>query len=74
MDNFSRLINHFIATKQLGDYDPANQSITLYDIPSKPSVFAKIHQDIRNITKKYRIVITNTDTGLNNVKILDIDL
>lgn len=74
MDNFSRLVNYFISTDQLGDYDLLDYSITLYGIPNQVDVIQKIHQDIRKITSKYKLVVTDLKEEFTNIKILDIDL
>lgn len=74
MDNFNKLVEHFIFTGDLGDYNKDNYSITLYDIRRDPVVIEDIKRRINEITTKYKFVVLHTTREFTNIKILDIDL
>lgn len=74
MNNFYKLVDHFIQTDELGDYNEEDYSITLYDIENQPSIIRRIEQDIQKITRKYKFIVLNPMGEITNVKILDIDL
>lgn len=71
---FEQLVDHFIGNSQLGDYDQDRWSITLYDIPNRKEIIDMIHRDIRKVTQKYKLIITQPNEKISNVNILDIGL
>lgn len=74
MREFNQLIDHFINTNELGDFNEANYSITLYDIKNEDKVLSKIKKNIDTITHKYKFIVLSPKEEYTNIKILDINL
>lgn len=69
---FNAIIDHFLMTDQLGDFDEAKSSLTLYDIPNKPEEINEIKKYMDDIPIGYKIVIVSKNGKTTNIKLLDI--
>ena len=74
MKKFHQLVDYFIETGELGDYNPNDLSITLYDIANDKKTLSDIQQRIESITKKYKFIVVDNDSQYTNIKILNIEL
>jgi len=73
-DNFDKIIDCFMETGELGDYDRENHSITLYGVENNISNNNRVRNLLNRITKNYKIIILSPDDETTNIKITDIDI
>ena len=75
-NNFEKLIDYFISTKELGHYDESKNLICLYDVINSEKEIKRIKTEIEKITKKYKLILLELDKQSNcrNINILDIDV
>ncbi len=73
-DNFDKIIDCFIETGELGDYDRENHCITLYGVENNINNNNRVRNLLNRITKNYKITILSPDDDVTNIKILDIDI
>lgn len=71
---FNEIINHFLKTNQLGDFDGLKSSLTLYDIPNNPKEINEIKKYMDSISIGYKIVILSKNEETTNIKLLDIGI
>lgn len=71
---FNAIIDHFLKTNQLGDFDALKSSLTLYDIPNNSKEINEIKKYMHSISIGYKIVILSKNEKTTNIKLLDIGI
>lgn len=74
MKEFDNLVNHLIATGELGYYNPEKYSICLYDIRNTPEVVKDLNERISALVKSYKLIILSPKEDFTNMNLLDIGL
>ncbi len=69
-----QVVEHFLETEQLGDYDELSSSLTLYAVPNNPKNIDDIKKYMTSVTIRHQVIVLSPDEELSNIKILDIGI